>query len=67
MLLLFRLGVQTQAGEIFIRLQEAVVSPALLIKPGLIVSLAGEEGPLCVRMAPRRNEAEWRWEISDGG
>lgn len=38
--------------------------PVLLIKPGLIVSVAGE-GPLCVWITPRRNEARWRWEISD--
>lgn len=42
----------------YLSLSEAVVSPVLLIKPGLIVSPAGEEGPLCARIIPRRNEVE---------
>lgn len=46
--LVVRLWVWTQAGEIFICLLEAVVSSALLIKPGLIVSLAVKEGSLFV-------------------
>lgn len=31
------------------------LSPASLIKPRLIVSLAGEEGPLCLWIIPRRS------------
>lgn len=58
--LVVRLWVWTQAGEIFICLLEAVVSSALLIKPGLIVSLAVKEGSLFVlkkKGTARRNEA----------
>lgn len=43
------------------------LSPASLIKPRLIVSLAGEEGPLCLWIIPRRAEARWRWESGGGG
>lgn len=63
--LVVRLGVQTQAGEIFIALWEAVVSPVLLIKSGLIVFLAREGDFLREPITPGQSVTEQRWRISD--
>lgn len=57
--LVVRLWVWTQAGEIFICLLEAVVSSASLIKPGLIVSLAVKEGSLFVLKKKRNSKTKW--------
>lgn len=54
--LVVRLWVWTQAGEIFICLLEAVVSSALLIKPGLIVCLAVKEGSLFLKKKEQQDE-----------